>query len=149
MEKSNGKCEIVTAESPFAPFRNAIIALGAAQRPREKQQRVKALFGMLGAFEASFFATARELGAAHRLLLEVTGGEFMALRFTGRFPEGTSIRVLDANDVAVPILDLVSGKILKLPVHVEPLSIEAKLPDGTLRRIMPGQPADVAPKPTD
>ncbi len=145
-KKGNGASELLTGVapgSPFATMQNAIMALAAAQTKREKTQRVRAMFQLLKTFEASFVETARQLGCAERCLSEVTAGEFMTVAFKGRLPSGTSVRVVDSNELEVPILDLARGRILKLPAHVEPLSVELKLADGTVRRITPGQPVDV------
>lgn len=138
MNRGNGASELVTNESPFAQMHQAIIALASAQTKTEKQHRLTATMNYVKAFESSFFSAAQQLALAERMLLQLTGGEFMTMQFNSGAPAGTKVRVIDANEVDVPILDLSRGRLLKLPVHVEPFKVELKMLDGEVRRLTPG-----------
>lgn len=130
----------VSEQSPFATLQNAVLALAGAQNQAQANARVQAIFDLVKAFEASFIETARQVGAAERAIIQVTGGEFHTFQFGGELPNGTKIRVLDSEGTPAVIVDVQRGRFIKLPTHVEPMAIQLTLPDGTVKTIVPGQP---------
>ncbi len=130
----------VSKDSPFATLQNAVLVLASAQNQAQANARVQAIFDLVKSFEASFLEVARQVGAAERALVQLTGGEFHTVQFGGQLPIGTKIRVLDSEGTPATIVDANRGRFIKLPGHVDPMTIELTLPDGTVKTLTPGQP---------
>lgn len=142
----------IRQKNAFDELSQAILAVANSRDGRERTARLQYAQGLVKSIGDAFVTTAARLGHSLEMFPRITGGSLEAINVVTddgrRFHELAGVkswRILDANDVLVPVVDVVGMQCLVLPHHERPLSLEIQSDEGEVRRIPMKVPAPEPP----